>query len=167
MANKYIGIVSGVQTQIEGVASSAGAGDAGKIVALSTDGKLDQSVMPTGVGADVKVLAAFENLSAGNLVHFKMDTGTLKAYKADASNGRPADGFVKDAVTADNDATIHLEGTITGLSGLTPGARYYLGTNGTVTAVPTTTASHYHQYIGRASSDTEVAFEANDYIVLV
>ena len=58
MAQKPIQLVNGVLTQVEATVVSAGAGDAGEVVALDSTGKIDLSVLPLGIGADVKILVA-------------------------------------------------------------------------------------------------------------
>lgn len=161
MAEKFLKLgTSGVEEK-EATVQSTGASDAGKIVALDSDGKLHTSVLPTGVGAEVKVAVTSENLSAGDLVNFWSDAGTLKVRKADASNNRPAHGFVLNSVASGNNATVYLEGTITGLTGLTPGARYWLSatTPGGVTTTIPTTSGHIAQEVGIAISTTELSFE--------
>ena len=168
MAEKYIKNNSGQLAEVEATVSSTGATEAGKIVALDGSGKLDVSTLPTGIGATTKVAATTENLSAGNLVNLFNDGGTIKARKADASNGRRAHGFVLTGVTSPNNATVYLDGTITGLTGLTPGAAYYLSgsTAGAATATAPTTASYISQEIGIALSATEINFEEQQPITL-
>lgn len=168
MAAKYLKNNSGQIAEVEGLVSSTGATDAGKIVALDASGKLDTSVMPSGIGAETKVCATSENLSAGELVNLYNDSGTIKARKADASNGRRAHGYVLASVTSPNNATVYLEGTITGLTGKTPGAAYYLSgaTAGDVTATAPSTAGYLSQEIGYALSATEITFEPQQPITL-
>ena len=92
--------MAGVISELEALVTSAGAGDAGKIPALDATGKLDNSLMPVGIGADSKILPASENLAAGDLVNVWNDSGTAKARKADATiAGKEANGFVLSAVT--------------------------------------------------------------------
>lgn len=156
---------TGKFTVISGVQTSAGAGNAGDIPALDDNGKLDTSLMPTGIGPEVKVLTASENLSAGDFVNIWDDSGTPKARKADAtaaSGAKAADGFVLAAVTSGNPATVYLEGINDQLSGLTGGTGYYSSnaTAGAAMASPgPTTTGHLSQYIGKALSATEISFE--------
>jgi hypothetical protein len=168
MADKYIKNNSGQLAEVEATVTSTGATEAGKIVALDGSGKLDVSTLPTGIGATTKVAATTENLSAGNLVNLFNDSGTIKARKADASNGRRAHGFVLTGVTSPNNATVYLDGTITGLTGLTPGAAYYLSgsTAGAATATAPTTSGYISQEIGIALSATEINFEEQQPITL-
>src|SRR5262245_32059841 len=123
---KYLKQSSGQIAEESSIQSSAGAGDAGKIPALDASGRLDNTMMPVGIGAETKVMATSENLSAGMLVNIYDNSGTLTARKADASNGRRAMGFVLAGTTSPANATVYLEGTITGLTSKTPGAPQYL-----------------------------------------
>jgi hypothetical protein len=167
--NKYLKNASGVITEEASIQSSSGAGDAGKIPALDSSGKLDSTMMPTGVGADTSSIATSEDLSAGNIVNVH-DSSGAKVRKADASGGvaKMGVGFVLSSVTSPANATVYKEGTITGLSSLTIGARYYLSgsTAGAITTTAPTTAGHIVQYIGYAISATELVFEPSDPIVL-
>lgn len=167
MADKYIGLDgTGNKAEVEGTVTSTGVAEAGDIVALDATGKIDTSILPTGIGADVKILEASESLSAGDLVNVWNDT-TAKVRKADATTtGKEADGFVKDAYTSGQNATVYFEGVNDGLAGLTLGSKYYLGTTagGITTTVPTTTGN-VRQYVGKALSATELSFEASDAII--
>lgn len=168
MAQKPIHLVNGKLTQIEATVVSAGAGDAGEIVALDSSGKIDVSVLPTGVGPNVKVILASEAIGAGKYVNIYDNGGTPNVRLADNSNGREAHGFVKDAVASAANATVYFEGTNDDLSALTPGARQYLGTAGGVTATPPTFAggAAIHQLVGSAISATEIDTDIDDCVVL-
>ena len=172
MAQRFLVRVSGKTKQLEARTTSAGAADAGKIPALDSSGKLDESMMPAGIGADTQILMASEALSAGNFVNIWSDTGTAKVRLADNSNGRPADGYVLEAVSSAADATVYpLDGTNSELSGLTPGAEYWLGTAGGVTATPLDEAdagntNKISQYLGKAKSATELITTDDGYVVL-
>lgn len=168
MADKPLQLVSGVITQVEAKVSSAGAGDAGKIVALDAAGKLDNSVMPSGIGADTKSITASENLAGGDLVNVWNDSGTLKVRKADATTaGKEANGYVLASVTSGASATVYFEQVITGLSGLTLGALYFLSTTaGGVTATAPSSSGNVSQRIGRAISTSELLFQPQSPITL-
>lgn len=160
-ANTYIDIIGGKQVQKAAIASSSGAGDAGKIPALDSTGRISETMMPTGIGADCKTLPASENLSAGNVINIWNDDGTPSVRKADAtSEGKEAHGFVLAAVEEGQAAIAYFEGTISGLSGLTPGATYWLHTTaGGVTASAPGSSGNIVQQVGVAISDTELSFE--------
>lgn len=165
---KYLENNAGQIREVSGLTTSSGAGDAGKIPQLDGSGRLDNSLMPTGIGADTEVMATSENLSSGELVNIWNDGGTRKARKADASNGRRAHGFVLAGTTSPNNATIYFSGDITGLTSLTPGNPMYLSgtTAGAATATAPSTAGQISQEIGIAISATAITFEAQQPITL-
>lgn len=168
MADKLLDLVNGKIQQKEATDVSTGVAEAGDIVALGTDGKLDPSLLPTGVGPDVIVLEASENLGAGDYVNIFNDGGVQKARLADNSNSRDAHGFVKDAVTAASNATVFFEGANDVLSGLSIGERYYLDTAGGATATaPVAPAAQISQFLGIAISATAINTDIDDCIGIV
>lgn len=168
-AKAFLRIVAGVVTQVFGVQTSAGSANAGDIVALDESGKIDNTMMPVGIGADTKILPASEALAAGDEVNIWSDAGTAKVRKADASTtGKESNGFVLAAVSSGANATVYFEGTNTQKTGLTPGAPYFLSAT-TPGAVVSTSPSAYgqvSQYIGKALSATELSYEADRAINL-
>ncbi len=168
MADKFLYNNAGTITEKELTVTSAGAGDAGKGVALDGTGKLDSSVLPTGIGADTLSVVCSENLAAGDFVNLWSDSGTGKVRKADASNGRAAQGFVLSAYTSGQTALVYFEGTNTQLSSLTPGSRYFLSGSvaGGVTATAPSTSGHIVQELGFARSATQMPFEPQVTITL-
>lgn len=171
MAQRFrtIDLASGEEKLQEALVTSAGAGDAGKIPALDAGGKLDSTVMPSGVGADTYTAEATEGLSAGQLVNVWWDSSNREARLADANNGRPANGFVLANVTTGNPATVYPLGTLNDqLSGLTPGTVYYLSkTAGGVTDdISTFGDTDIVQRIGRAISATEIVTEDNPPVTI-
>lgn len=168
MAEKFLELNGGQIRENEALQSSAGAGDAGKIPALDSAGLLSQTMMPTGVGPDTASIVASEALSAGDLVNLWDDSGTIKVRKADASNGRRADGFVLSAFSSSATALVYFEGSITGLSGLTLGGTYYLsgGTAGAITATAPSTSTHIVQEVGRCRLASALVFEPQQPITL-
>lgn len=168
MADKFLRNNAGIVTEKEATVISAGAGNAGQIVALDVTGKLDNSVMPTGIGIKATIAPASEALTAGNFVNLWNDAGTLKVRKADATtSGKYADGFVLAAVAQGNNATVYLEGINTQITGLTGGTQYYLATTaGGVTATAPSASGNIVQRIGKGFSATEIGFEPSQPIVL-
>ena len=168
MANKYLGLNAGVPTEVEGLVQSAGAGDAGKIVALDATGKLDETLLPTGIGADVAVIPASENLSVGDLVNVFDDSGTTKARKADASTaGKHAHGFVTASVTSGQNASVYFEGTVSGLDSVPAGDLYLSATTpGGFTATAPSGTGKVVQRIGVGVTSTSLNFEAGQRYVL-
>jgi hypothetical protein len=161
--------------------TSTGAADAGAIVALGPDGVLDDSVlgaaesgadvvlktgangrlsdavMPVGIGTDAVSLTASEAIGVGNLVNVWSDAGTFKVRKADASNNRPAHGFVKDAVAQDAVALVYWEGTNDGVTGLAD-ARVFLDVLPGKVTTTAPTGNIILQEVGTAGSPTSFYF---------
>lgn len=164
-----IDLASGEKKLQEALSTSAGAGDAGKIPALNGSGKLDDTLLPAGVGAETVTGEATENLSAGDFVQVWHDATNREVRKADANNGRPAGGFVLAAVTAGQTATVYPLGDINDqLSGLTLDEIYFLSaTAGGVTADISAFASgDIVQRLGKAISTTAILTECHMPVVL-
>ena len=168
MADKYLRLNAGVPTEVEGTIQSAGAADAGKIPALDSTGKLDETLLPVGIGADSKIMTASENIAAGDFVSVWDDAGTPKIRKADAStSGKRAHGFCLAAITAGSTGAVLFEGTNTQVSGATTGEVYLSATTpGGFTSTPPTGSGNVVQRIGVAVAATEINFEAGPIYVL-
>ena len=165
-AKKFLRLVNGVLTEIFGVQTSAGAGNAGDLVSLDNSGRIDNSMMPVGIGADTATITASETLAAGDWVNVWNDSGA-KVRKADATTaGKEAHGFVLAAVTSGNPATVYFEGTNTQVTGQTPGPVYLQTTAGTGGATATSASGNLVQQVGVALSATSVNFERGTPVVL-
>jgi hypothetical protein len=168
MAEKYLKVgTTGNLEEVEATVQSSGAADAGKIVALGSDGKLDDTVMPEGIGAEVIVVQAGEDLAANDVVNIYDDAGTLKARKADATDAtKPAVGYVKEAATAGSNVSVYTDGFLPG-SGFTTGSKYFLATTpGQVTTTPPGGSGNIVQYIGRAISTDKIKFEPDTFLIV-
>lgn len=164
-AKKYIqlgatGLEEKLATQV-----SSGVGNGGDLAALDDNGKLDLSLMPSGIGPATKVMTASEALTAGNLVNVWNDAGVAKVRRADAATNKPANGFVLAGVASGATVPVYFEGEITGLSGLIAGNVWLSASvpGGVQAAIPTT-AGHIAQRIGVATSATTIDFEPGDPI---
>lgn len=172
MAQRFQSLVSGARKLLEALVVSSGAPDAGKIVGLGADGRLDGSVMPVGIGANTTQAVASEAIGAGKFVQFHSNGGVFSMRLADNANGRQADGFVLATVASAAVGTVYpLDGTNAQLTGLTIGVRYWLGTAGGVTATPlvetdVANANKVSQYLGVAKSATELVTDDDGYVVL-
>lgn len=170
MADRYQTLSNGKGTLVEATVVSTGVGEAGDILALGADGKIDESVLPVGVGPDVKIAPASENLSAGDYVNFfDAGGGVVNVRLADNSNGREAHGFVLDAVSAPANATVYFEGSNTAAAANTVGDRAYLGTAGGVITTPldpVADAGDLHQLLGTYIDSTEINTDIDDCIQL-
>lgn len=166
--SKYLerNATSGQVAEVQPVTVSAGAGDAAKVAQLDAAGRWDPSLMPVGIVADTFTSTASGALSAGDAVY--LTSGSLIARASAAAAGNGTIGFVLAASAPAAAATIYFEGRNTGVSGLTPGTRYYLSdaTPGGLTATPVTGAGKLHQYVGTAITATSLAWEPEDPIVL-
>ena len=193
IAQKVITNNAGQLQEVASISTSAGAADAGKIIATNAsgqidvsflnttvssspnklvmtgaDGRLDISVLPIGVGADTAVIPASEALAAGDLVNIWNNSGTANVRKADASTaGKEAHGFVLAAVASGQPATVYFEGTNTQMTGLTPGRQYLSTTPGKTSATAPTGSGQVVQVVGFAVSATAMNFQSNPPIVLV
>jgi hypothetical protein len=167
--NKYIQNNAGALTEVVAIQTSAGVADAGKIPALDPSGRFDTSMMPVGISPEVDVMPASENLAAGDLVNIWSNSGVANARKADATTaGKAAVGFVLAAVTAPANATVYRTSqSNTQLSGLTPGAKYFLSTTaGGVSATAPSGSGNVVQSVGTAINATTLSFIPGDVIVL-
>ena len=165
-AKKFLRLVNGVLTEIFGVQASAGAGNAGDLVSLDDSGRIDNSMMPVGMGADTATITASETLAAGDWVNVWNSTGA-KVRKADATTaGKEAHGFVLAAVSSGGNALVYFEGTNTQVSGQTPGPVYLQTTAGTGGATIPSASGNVVQNLGVAVSATEVNFERGTPVVL-
>lgn len=165
---KYMQLINGKRSLTKSKDVSTGAADAGEVIALDSEGKIDPTMLRD---IDNKNVPSFEDLASGDYVNLFDDGGTIKARKADNSNGRPAHGFVKDTVVAPANVTVYFEGANANLSGLSIGARYYLGTVGAPTGTPLDPAApvddgKLHQFLGVAISITEINTDIEDCITL-
>lgn len=167
MANKYFAWINNALTQIEALVTSSGAGDAGKIPALDASGRLDTSLLPTGIGADTQVVTTSENLSAGNLVNLYSNGGVFTARKADGTTaGKEADGYVLASTTGGQNTTIYGIGTNSAVTGLTPGRVYLSTTAGGITQTPPSSAGNVVQDVGFATASGELWFQRGTPIIL-
>lgn len=116
--------------------------------------------------SSVSLLAvAGVTFAAGETAYMSDGSGGLNAgqmYKGDAdleyASNSPWAFFAPGAVTIGATGLFTSEGSISGLSGLTPGARYYMsGTAGAISVTPGT----FPRVVGQARSTTELAIATN------
>lgn len=166
--NIFVGFISGGIRWVKAISSSAGAADANKIVATNSTGRLDSTLMPTGIAADTvtAVVATGETLSAGDWVNEFDNSGTPTVRQADASNARKATGFVLAGFSAGQTATIYPPGSTNNQVSVTPGVQYFLsntsaGSESTSAPDPSNTANDGHVIqplgIGRADGSITMA----------
>jgi hypothetical protein len=167
--NLYLTVLNGIKTLVAALQTSAGAGDAGKLVALDPTGKISDTMMPVGIGAETAVIAVSESLAAGDWVNIYGSSGA-KCRKADATTaGKEAHGFVLAAANFPGDATVYgISQMNNQLSGLTPGEMYWLSTTAGqgVATTPPSASGNVVQRLGKAVSATEIVFSPDDPVVI-
>jgi hypothetical protein len=121
------------------------------------------SVPASAATVDTSVVAG-EALMAGDGVYISDGSGGKQAgqmYKWDSSqvysSVTPTIGMVPFSVPAGSIGTLRTSGEITGLSGLSVGAAYFVGLNGALSL----TAGANVRYVGQADSPTSLLLAAN------
>ena len=167
MAEKFIRNNAGTLTEKEATVVSSGAPSAGEIPALDNTGRLDNSVMPVGIGPDVSQIIASEALAAGDFVNVYNNSGTANVRKADATTaGKQCHGYVLAAVDNGDPATVYFEGSNTQVSGATPGPVFLSTSAGGFSSTAPSSAGNVVQRLGVAVSATEINFERTLHYVL-
>ena len=121
---------------------------------LTASGGVISAVIPTAV------IVATEGLASGAICNIYSSSGA-KVRNANAADlSKPGNAFVLASVTNGANAALYFTGQIiTGLSGLTPGATYWLDTaGGAITATPPSISGNGTQSIGVALSATTLLF---------
>lgn len=168
-ASKFIQVVNGVLNEVQAKDSSAGAGDAGKIVALDAAGRVALNMMPAGVGPENQSVMASETIADGDFVSLHDVSGTLKARKADATdNTKLAHGYVLVGGASGSMLDVFFDAANTACTGLTAATRYFLSatTPGKPTTTPPSGTGKVVQELGMAFSATTIAFRPTSGVVL-
>lgn len=112
-----------------------------------------------GLTPSASLVTASAALTARQLVNVYSSGGSPAVQPADASAGKPANGFVLAAVASGGVATVYAYGQIPGFTGLAAGP-YYLSdtTPGGLSATPVTTSGNLYQQVGFAVSATVFMF---------
>ena len=104
-------------------------------------------------GSGFPTLLASETLAANDFVNI-FSGGVRKASNNDLT--KQAHGFVSASYSSTNPVIVYYSGLNTGLTGLTAGARYFLGATGAETTTPPTTTAQLSQEIGVAISTNAI-----------
>ena len=152
----------GSQEEYAGKTQSTGAADAGEFPVLDGAGKLDITLFPDGIGEDAISITSGEALAAGDFVRIDATGNVVKAVAAGFAT--KAQGYVKDAVVSGQPATVFFDDELSGLSGLTPGARYFLSaaTAGAIDTVAPTANDQIVQPVGFAISATTLHVDIDE-----
>ena len=166
---KFIKVgTNGLYTQ-ENTVEIGGAENAGKVVHLTSSGVLDETVMPSGIGVDTLVYIASENLSANEIVNIYNNDGTITVRKADAGvNNYAASGYVKEAVTSGENATVYINGICPGTFAVSDVDKpvFLSDTAGGTTLTMVSGTGKIHQIIGTVVSTTGFNFVRQSPILL-
>lgn len=166
---RYLAAINGQTTMVVPNTSSAGATDSGKIVALNSAGQIDATMLASTSGLPSYSVVASAAITAGALVNIYPNAGVLNARPADnTAVGSEANGYAPSAIASGASGTVYLgEGLISGLSALSVGAPYFLGTAGAVTTTAPSTAGNLIQPVGKAVSATEFYIQPSSFTVVV
>lgn len=167
-AKKFLRLVSGILTEVLGIQTSSGAGNAGDVAVLDDNGRFDSSMMPAGFGAETFTATASEALAAGDYINVWNSTG-LKVRKADATNiAKKAHGYVLSAVSSSGTATVYYGNLNNQVTSKTVGANQFLSetTPGATQETAPTASGSIVQLLGVAKSATEILTEIEQPIQL-
>ena len=175
MTNKYVSLDNDGEFQYtQSINSSAGSGDANKIVSTGSDGKLADSLLPAGIGQNSQMFIAKEALEANKMVNIYRGVhqggNENLCRKSDNTNGRAAHGYVKKAYAENASAEIFFDGNIPfGGSAFNVGDDGFLGTDGgviTTSLNPNTTTGKMFQNVGTFIDIGTLHFAPSDPIGL-
>ncbi len=148
---------------------TGGGGSANLIPSLDAAGRLDNTMMPTGISADTASIVASGALAAGDFVNVYDNAGTVTCRLADASAiGTRAHGYVLAAVANAAMATVYFEGENSGagVTGMVGGDVFLSETAGKATATAPTTSAAIVQKLGVAIAATGINVEIGSPILL-
>jgi hypothetical protein len=172
---KFITIDSTGKKILKGaIDTSTGVTDAGKLVGLNNDGKVDISMIPTSVGKVGCILTLSETITAGDWVNVFTDGTDYKARLADVSDSaKVCHGYATANGVAGDNVLIMFEGLNDYLptTGLVNGNGYFLGTLGKSVASPDLTLSaKFVQPLGycvnTSASTLAIRYEQDEVIYL-
>jgi hypothetical protein len=166
--NKYLVNNGGRFDEARANQTSAGAGDAGKLVGLNSAGLIDATMLAGISGLITITVLASAAIAAGQLVRVYNNAGTANVKPADNTTaGNEANGFAPGAIGSGASGTVQIgEGLITGLTGLTVGPAF-LGASGAVAAAAPSSAGNSVQRVGDAISATSLYFQPSQVYTTV
>ena len=94
--------------QITPNTSSAGVGDAGKLVALNAAGQIDSSMLPS---SEALTFTATEAIAQGAFVNVYNNSGSAAVRNANATDAtKPANGWAPNSIATSSAGTINFDG---------------------------------------------------------
>ena len=127
------------------------------------DGSLRPPTGPDEIGAmpavrDGAAILVSGDIEAGELLNIWNDSGVAKVRLADQSSSRPAHGWADGFASVGDAVAVRLFGSVDNrLSGMTPGAEYWLAEDGGIDTDGS--AAPISQKVGVALSETELLFQ--------
>lgn len=153
--------------------ASTGVIDAGKVIGLNADGKVDISMIPTAVGKVGCVLTLSEPITAGDWVNVFTDGTNYKARLADVTDvTKVCHGYADASGIAGDNVLIMFEGLNShNTTGLVNGTGYFLDKLGKAVATPDmTTTAKFVQPLGYCvnidSTTLAIRYEQDEVIYL-
>lgn len=165
---KYFDWIGAKWQQVVPILTSSGAPDSGKMAQTGANGKFHLSLMADGVVPDQKTGVSNGAITLNDLCYIET-AGTIARATAASAGPHEAMGFATSTVITGVSVTIQDQGIMSGFTGLTPGARYFLSdvTPGGVLIDPGPVgAGKIAQFIGYAMSATEINFEPDQPVWL-
>lgn len=156
---KFITLNNGELSLDNGIQSSAGIADAGRVLVSNTNGYLDQTLLP-----DTRQIIASQSLPAGSFVNVWSNSGTANVRLASALGfSYVTHGFVLNSYNSGDVATVYFSGSNNAITGATPGNIFISTTPGGFSSVspdPSDSANSGKiiQKIGIATSSTNINF---------
>lgn len=164
---KYLSVdpTTAQPTETYPITATSGTGNAGQIIATNAAGMIDPTFIANTNAAS---FTASEAISAGALINIWNNSGTPNVRNADSSvYTKRADGYMPSAVISGAvGSPVLREGINSGLTGLTPGANYFLGSTGGITLTAPSGTNSIIQNVGIATNSTSLSFFA-DYRLII
>jgi hypothetical protein len=153
------GVTAAVSSNTASITIAGGGGGSG--FPFAGTALITGSIVLTS-GSGFPSLLASETLAAGDLVNI-FSGGVRKASSNDTT--KQAHGFVTASYSSTNPVVVFYSGLLTNTSGLTAGARYFLGTSGAESTTPPVLTGQLSQEIGVAISTTALLFQPGPAII--
>jgi len=172
MSDNFVSLTSaGLFQKNTPITVSAGASNANQIFSTNSQGLIDTSFFSSTLGIPSISVNTSEAIAAGSLVNVYNNSGAANARNANAATANQAQiavGYVNAAVASGAAATVLFAGIISGLTGLTIGAEYYLSDSnpGAVVTGYAPAVGHCLQSVGFALSTTSLLFLPRKPIVI-
>jgi hypothetical protein len=166
--NKFLYNNAGQVTEQRGIQITTGVSNAGALVSLNSAGLIDSTMLTAVSALPTQSAAATSAITAGMLTNLYSNAGVLSVRPADSTvAGSEANSYATANIASGATGTVNVgEGIVTGLSGLTLGSKYYLGTAGALTVTAPSAAGNVVQPVGIALSATSLDFQINITVIV-